>query len=82
MYCTSGAEKKLCATKRIATFPFLAADHQIVESIGQLHAKVQRSSGARGHVAVPYKTIDGTARAGKDFVPVTGEVVFANDEHE
>ena len=57
-------------------------DHEVVESIGQMHMKVHRSSGARGHVAIPYKSIEGTAKAGRDFIPVHGEIVFSNDEHE
>lgn len=67
---------------RYSTFSLSDADHEVVESIGQMHVKVQRSSGARGHVAVPYKTIDGTAKAGRDYIATQGEVVFANDEHE
>ncbi|XP_067938835.1 sodium/calcium exchanger 1-like isoform X2 [Watersipora subatra] len=63
-------------------FHFEESSHEVVESIGQMHVKLLRSSGARGHVAVPYKTIDGTARSGRDFVPCSGEVIFANDEHE
>lgn len=58
------------------------ADHEVVESIGQMHLKLMRSSGARGHVAIPYKTIDGTARGGRDYIPAQGEIVFPNDEHE
>lgn len=63
-------------------FVFSEADHEVGESIGKMHIKVQRSSGARGHVCVPYKTIDGTARAGRDYQPISGTVTFANDEHE
>ena len=43
--------------------------------------KVARLSGARGKVAIPYTTEDGTAKAGKDYQHVEGELIFANEEN-
>ena len=46
-----------------------------------LKIEVQRNSGARGKIIVPYKTINGTARGGGiDYVDAVGELEFDNDE--
>ncbi|TNM85131.1 hypothetical protein fugu_009309 [Takifugu bimaculatus] len=42
--------------------------------------KVHRTSGARGKVAVPYHTVEGTAKAGEDYEEVSGKLEFQNDE--
>jgi solute carrier family 8 (sodium/calcium exchanger) len=63
-------------------FAFASKDHELVESVGTYELKVQRYSGARGKVIIPYSTEDGTAKAGKDFEPMSGELVFENNEVE
>ncbi|XP_045593303.2 sodium/calcium exchanger 1 isoform X14 [Procambarus clarkii] len=57
-------------------------DVEIVETIGKYELKIVRWSGARGRVIVPYKTEDGTAKAGKDYETAEGELVFENNETE
>ena len=53
----------------------------VSESIGMMEVKVLRSSGARGVVVVPYKTIAGTAKGGgEDFEDTHGVLEFQNDE--
>merc|ERR550539_2092219 len=37
--------------------------------------------GARGTVAIPYTTEEGTAKAGKDYEHQEGELVFGNEEN-
>lgn len=63
-------------------FAISQKDHELVESIGSYELKVQRYSGARGKVIIPYWTEDGTAKGGKDFEPQQGELVFENNETE
>lgn len=63
-------------------FNFADKEREIAESIGQLFVKVNRFSGARGRVAVPYRTVDDTARAAKDYEADEGEIVFENNETE
>lgn len=63
-------------------FAFASKDHELVESVGTYELKVQRYSGARGKVIIPYQTEDGTAKAGKDYEPLSGELVFENNEVE
>lgn len=63
-------------------FAFGSKDHDLVESVGTYEIKVQRYSGARGKVIMPYWTEDGTAKAGKDYEPMRGELVFENNEIE
>ncbi|XP_030626897.1 sodium/calcium exchanger 1a isoform X16 [Chanos chanos] len=53
----------------------------ISESIGMMEVKVVRTSGARGVVVLPYKTIEGTAKGGgEDFEDTHGVLEFQNDE--
>ncbi|XP_040565282.1 sodium/calcium exchanger Calx isoform X2 [Lepeophtheirus salmonis] len=62
-------------------FQFEEHEAEIVESIGTFELKVARMSGARGKVAIPYITEEGTAKAGKDFEHVEGELMFDNEEN-
>ncbi|XP_078128125.1 sodium/calcium exchanger 1a isoform X1 [Sander vitreus] len=53
----------------------------VSESIGVMEVKVIRTAGARGVVAVPYKTTEGTAKGGgEDFEDTYGVLEFDNDE--
>lgn len=53
----------------------------VSESVGVMEVKVVRTSGARGVVVVPYKTIEGTAKGGgEDFEDTHGVLEFDNDE--
>ncbi|XP_045593302.1 sodium/calcium exchanger 1 isoform X13 [Procambarus clarkii] len=81
------------AAPYVATIMILDDDHggifnvnekdvEIVETIGTYELRIVRWSGARGRVIVPYKTEDGTAKAGKDYEAAEGELVFENNETE
>lgn len=61
---------------------FIEELHITHESVGDCHIKVNRSSGARGCIAVPYKTYDVTSKEGKDYKAVEGELIFENDVFE
>ncbi|CAG0888558.1 unnamed protein product [Darwinula stevensoni] len=63
-------------------FNLAEKDVEIVESVGTYRLKVLRWSGARGHVSVPYKTIEGTAKPGKDYEHISGELIFEDNETE
>ena len=63
-------------------FGFESNEIEITEAVGEYELKVIRSSGARGTVAIPYNTEDGTAKDGKDFEAQEGEVIFKNEETE
>ncbi|XP_055632887.1 sodium/calcium exchanger 3 isoform X2 [Toxorhynchites rutilus septentrionalis] len=63
-------------------FALVSKDHELVESVGQYELKVQRYSGARGTVRVPYWTEDGTAKTGRDYEEQRGELIFENNEVE
>lgn len=53
---------------------------EISEAVGEYRVKVNRFSGARGRVFLPYKAIEGTAKMNKDFEPCDGTLVFENNE--
>ncbi|XP_061084056.1 sodium/calcium exchanger 1-like isoform X1 [Conger conger] len=62
-------------------FTFEEPVTHVSESVGAMEVKVLRTSGARGVVVVPYKTIEGTARGGgEDFEDSHGVLEFQNDE--
>lgn len=63
-------------------FAIEKTDVETVESVGVYDLKVARWSGARGKVAVPYSTEDGTGKAGKDYVHIEDELIFDNNETE
>ncbi|XP_056303070.1 solute carrier family 8 member 4a [Danio aesculapii] len=61
-------------------FTFESNSTRVSESVGIMQVKVHRTSGARGKVAVPYHTTEGTAKAGEDYDEVAGKLEFLNDE--
>ena len=63
-------------------FQFEEHEAEINESIGTFELTVVRASGARGKVALPYTTEEGTAKAGKDFEHVEGELIYNNEENK
>ncbi|XP_045065005.1 sodium/calcium exchanger 3 isoform X2 [Coregonus clupeaformis] len=84
--------KALLGFPSIATVTILDDDHagiftfesdtcQVSESVGVMEVKVLRTSGARGTVIVPYRTMEGIAKGGgEDFEDTYGELEFRNDE--
>jgi len=63
-------------------FGFEDSEAEIVESVGVYELKVQRISGARGKVAIPYSTEEGSAKEGTHYEAVEGELIFENEETE
>ncbi|NWH82142.1 NAC2 protein, partial [Piaya cayana] len=76
----------------VATVTILDDDHagiftfqdrllHVSECQGTVDVKVVRSSGARGTVLLPYRTVEGTARGGGvHYEDAVGELEFRNDE--
>uniref|UniRef100_W5M1R3 Solute carrier family 8 member 4a n=1 Tax=Lepisosteus oculatus TaxID=7918 RepID=W5M1R3_LEPOC len=61
-------------------FTFESEGTRVSESVGTMQVKVQRTSGARGTVVVPYRTVEGTAKGGEDYEEAAGKLEFLNDE--
>ncbi|VIO97886.1 Uncharacterized protein BM_BM2142 [Brugia malayi] len=58
-------------------------DHfEIIENCGYLLLKIQRTSGCRGRILVPYRAVDGTALRGKHYEFEEGEVIFEDNQTE
>ncbi|XP_043929900.1 sodium/calcium exchanger 3 isoform X2 [Protopterus annectens] len=84
--------KAILSSPFVATVTILDDDHagiftfecdavHVSESVGVMEVKVLRTSGARGTVIVPYRTVEGTAKGGgEDFEDTYGELEFKNDE--
>nr|XP_056707569.1 sodium/calcium exchanger 3 isoform X2 [Euleptes europaea] len=84
--------KAILASPYVATVTILDDDHagiftfecdviHVSESIGVMEVKVLRTSGARGTVIVPFRTVEGAAKGGgEDFEDAYGELEFKNDE--
>ncbi|XP_077575279.1 sodium/calcium exchanger 1a [Stigmatopora nigra] len=53
----------------------------VAENAGVLEVRVLRADGARGAVAVPYKTVEGSAKGGgRDFQDIRGVLEFHHNE--
>merc|ERR1719474_1336960 len=61
-------------------FGFSESEAEIVESVGTYELEVKGISGARGKVAIPYNTEDGTAKEGQHYEAQEGELMFENEE--
>ncbi|XP_051946332.1 sodium/calcium exchanger 3-like isoform X2 [Xyrauchen texanus] len=62
-------------------FTFESASMRMSESVGIMEVKVLRTSGARGTVIIPFRTVEGLAKGGgEDFEDAYGELEFKNDE--
>merc|ERR1711990_57149 len=61
-------------------FSFDDSEVEIVESVGAYELELKRISGARGKVAIPYNTEDGTAKEGEHYEAQEGELIFCNEE--
>lgn len=64
----------------MGVFGFAVEAVDVSESIGIYQVMVERKTGARGIVRVPFYTEDGTAKAGKDYVEASGILIFENNE--
>ncbi|XP_078034888.1 sodium/calcium exchanger 3 isoform X2 [Augochlora pura] len=63
-------------------FGFPERDVELVESVGQFPLRVVRYSGARGRVVVPYRTVEGTAKPGKQYLHTEGSLTFEDNQTE
>merc|ERR1711992_67226 len=61
-------------------FSFEDSEAEIVESVGTYELEVKRISGARGKVAIPFNTEDGTAKEGQHYEAQEGELLYENEE--
>ncbi|XP_010791942.1 sodium/calcium exchanger 2a [Notothenia coriiceps] len=61
-------------------FTFSQRVLRVSESTGTLKVTVVRNSGSRGTVSVPYRTEEGSAKAGVDYEEARGEVEFTNEQ--
>ncbi|XP_051772428.1 sodium/calcium exchanger 3 isoform X1 [Ctenopharyngodon idella] len=62
-------------------FTFESESMHVSESVGIMEVKVLRTSGARGTVIIPFRTMEGLAKGGgEDFEDAYGELEFKNDE--
>merc|ERR1712128_283182 len=61
-------------------FGFEDSEAEVVESVGTYELQVKRISGARGKVAIPYNTEDGTAKEGTHYEAQEGELMYENEE--
>ncbi|XP_016072197.1 PREDICTED: sodium/calcium exchanger 2 [Miniopterus natalensis] len=87
-----GRPKGRLVAPLLATVTILDDDHagifsfqdrllHVSECMGTVDVRVVRSSGARGTVRLPYRTVDGTARGGGvHYEDACGELEFGDDE--
>ncbi|XP_043271830.1 sodium/calcium exchanger 2 isoform X1 [Venturia canescens] len=63
-------------------FGFPERDIELVESVGQYPLRVVRYSGARGRVVLSYRTVEGTAKPGKQYQHSEGSLTFEDNQTE
>jgi len=63
-------------------FGFDTREIEVVESIGEVNVKFTRASGARGKVNLPFRCVEGSAKAGAHFEEVSGEISFEDNQYE
>ncbi|KAI1727170.1 calx-beta domain-containing protein [Ditylenchus destructor] len=61
-------------------FSFTSEAFKVSENQGVLTLEVRRHRGSRGIVTVPYKTIDGAAKEGLDYIGHDGELRFEDGQ--
>ncbi|CAD5233233.1 unnamed protein product [Bursaphelenchus xylophilus] len=61
-------------------FSFESEVFKVAENAGVLILEVKRHRGARGAVSVPFRTIDGAAKDGKDYIGQVGELRFQDGQ--
>ncbi|XP_032821007.1 sodium/calcium exchanger 1-like isoform X2 [Petromyzon marinus] len=88
----NAAPRALLSEPSVATVIILDDDHagvflfeetvtHVSESVGIMEVRVVRSSGSRGTVVVPFRTVEGLAKGGgEDYEDAIGELLFQNDE--
>lgn len=59
---------------------FALAQSEVVDDAGAVDIEIVRSDDAEAAIAIDYLTIDGSARAGEDYVARRGRLVFAAGE--
>jgi len=59
---------------------FSAPAYSVGESAGSVIVTLLRTNGSTGAVSVEYATVDGTARAGNDYVGQSGTLVFTEGQ--
>nr|XP_061792107.1 sodium/calcium exchanger 1-like [Nerophis lumbriciformis] len=67
--------------RRAGVFAFEEATVTVAKNAGAMEVRVLRTSGARGIVIVPYKTVEGSAKGGgRDFEDTHGVLEFDHNE--
>lgn len=61
-------------------FLFPETELEVNESVGEHELRVNRFSGARGRVILPFRTVEGTAKPGTEYEHMEGELIFENNE--
>ncbi len=61
-------------------FAFSQRELCVGECSGVVEVPVNRTSGVRGTVMIPYHTEDGSARQGVDYEHTQGELEFTNEQ--
>ena len=54
----------------------------VTENMATVDLVIRRRHGAEGQVTLLYHTLDGTAKAGLDYVGQTGQMIFRHDERQ
>jgi uncharacterized delta-60 repeat protein len=59
---------------------FTSSTYQVIEGQPFVDVQVRRAGGNIGLISIDYTTVDGTAKAGEDYTPVTGRLTWNNQD--
>lgn len=66
--------------KNVVKLYFDPAHYTVMENVGQFAVKIVREGDLSKSIAVDFKTEDGTATSGSDFVGIDEPIIFASNE--
>lgn len=77
----TGDDKQIAVEKaQVCYIEFAAAKYAVLESCATMNIGIVREGNLSETVSVKYRSRDGTAKAGQDYVAVDGEAVFGPNE--
>lgn len=75
---SGGVSSTACEIQDSAgTLSFASPSSTVLQTDGYASIPVLRSWGSAGMVTVGYRTLDGSAVAGRDYIPISGSLTFA-----
>ena len=90
--CEGGELSEICNTHTVmvsdndepdpSTLGFTVSEIEVNREEGTAYAVIKREGGKSYNVTIDYETVEGTAKEGEDYAPVSGSLAFAGSVDE